>query len=88
MHFLISSPHLVRLGEYNKRETIDCQGKLCNEEGVQNIEVGKVKPHPGYKPAPDWMNDICLLGLKIPVKFTSKMVYSGLIIIPNNTRDS
>ena len=59
---LISSPHLIRLGEYIKGTNIDCQGTLCNNDGVQNIEAATVKPHPGYRPAPDWKNDICLLG--------------------------
>ena len=67
---------MVKLGEYIKGTTIDCEGKLCNEDGVQNIEVVTVIPHPGYKPAPDWMNDICLLGLSKPAKVTSKQLYS------------
>ena len=61
----------MRLGEYIRGTKVDCQGTLCNSDGVQNIEVGKVKPHPGYKPAPNWMNDICLLGLKLPARITS-----------------
>ena len=68
---LIYSPHLVRLGEYIKGTNIDCEGKLCNEDGVQNIDVLKATAHPEYKPAPDWMNDICLLELKLPAKITS-----------------
>ena len=67
-------PHFVRLGEYIKGTTIDCQGKLCNEDGAQNIEVKKVIPHPEYRPAPDWKNDICLLGLRKPVRITRKRI--------------
>ena len=67
---VILRPHVVRLGEYIKGRIIDCQGKLCNKDGTQNIEVRKVLPHPGYKPAPDWKNDICLLGLKTPAKLS------------------
>ena len=63
---------MVRLGEYIKGIGIDCQGKLCNKDGAQNIEVKKVIPHPEYKPAPDWKNDICLLGLKTPAKVSRK----------------
>ena len=65
-------PHVVRLGEYIKGTNIDCQGTLCNKDGVQNNEVKKVTPHPEYKPAPDWKNDICLLGLKTPAIFSRK----------------
>ena len=61
----------MRLGEYIKGTNIDCEGKLCNEDGVQNIDVLKATAHPEYKPAPDWMNDICLLELKLPAKITS-----------------
>jgi len=56
---------VVRLGEYNTDEKIDCDGSLCAPP-VQDIPVEFTIPHPSYDKKKRKENDIAIVRLAQP----------------------
>jgi len=50
-------------------------------------EVVEVIVHPGFIPAPQFLNDIALLRISPPVNFTSSSAYAGRSCLPPKTAD-
>lgn len=61
----------VRLGEYDLSTDVDCYNGMCIDKPV-DIKVEKLIPHESYAPgSKSQENDIALVRLSRPVKYTS-----------------
>ena len=69
---------LVRLGEYNTKTNPDCEGSICNEP-YQDILPRSIHHHKLFG-HPILRNDIAIITLLTPAKFTSKKKNKRFII--------
>lgn len=64
-------PTTVRLGEYDLRYDLDCDGLTDCAEPVEDIDIAEIVPHEAYSlHSPQQEHDIALIRLARPVQFS------------------